>query len=142
MGYVNELDRNLLEPLSGRVNCFHYWSQLLNDAPGLNSKPAINALLTACGLPASPAKSIEFEVPNIVNPHFKVAPHLDVQISFDNGPWTCHRWPRGESRIFRRWQTLRNLCQREKVSAKFCPMGASDRQTLVGRPEKPYSASK
>jgi len=85
MGYVNELDRNLLEPLSGCVNCFHYWSQLLNDAPGLNSKPAINALLTACGLPASPAKSIDFEVPNIVNPHIKVAPHLDVQISID---WT------------------------------------------------------
>lgn len=121
-GYVNELQRNLLEPLSERVkqqfiagaggelnapngqsgnmhavysssalcvNCFHYWSRLLDGAPGLNSKPAINPLLTACGLPARPVKCIDFEVPNIVNPHFKVAPHLDVQISFDDGPWKC-----------------------------------------------------
>jgi hypothetical protein len=70
------------------VNLFHCWSRLLDAAPR-NSKPSIDLLLTACGLPARPAKSIEFEVPNIVNPHFKVPPHLDVQISFYDGPWKC-----------------------------------------------------
>src|SRR5580704_17322316 len=58
------------------------------------------------------------------------------------GLWLFYRSHADLSRIFRCWQTLRNLCQREKVSAKFCPIGASDRHTLVGRPEKPYSASK
>jgi hypothetical protein len=70
------------------VNVFHFWSRLLDAAPS-NSKPSIKPLLTACGLPAGPVKSIDFEVPNIVNPRFTVAPHLDVQISFDDGPWEC-----------------------------------------------------
>jgi hypothetical protein len=66
------------------VNLFHWWFRLLDAAP-TNSKPSVNSLLTACGLPAKPAKRIDFEVPNIVNRNFKVAPHLDVQISFDEG---------------------------------------------------------
>jgi hypothetical protein len=70
------------------VNLFHFWFRLLDAAPP-NSKPSINSLLTACGLPARPAKSIDFEAPNIVNRNFKVAPHLDVQISFDEGSWKC-----------------------------------------------------
>lgn len=70
------------------VNLFHCWSRLLDAAPQ-NSKPSIDPLLAACGLPARPVRSIDFEVPNIVNPHFKGAPHLDVQISFDDGPWKC-----------------------------------------------------
>jgi hypothetical protein len=70
------------------VNLFHYWSRLLDAAPP-NSKPSLNPLLATCGLPARPVRSIDFEVPNIVNPHFKVAPHLDVQIVFDDGPWKC-----------------------------------------------------
>jgi hypothetical protein len=64
------------------VNLFHYWSRLL-DTTRPNSTPSINPLLTACGIPARPVKSIDFEVPIIVNPRFTVAPHLDVQISFD-----------------------------------------------------------
>jgi hypothetical protein len=70
------------------VNLFHCWSRLLDAAPQ-NSKPSIDPLLAACRLPAKPVRSIDFEVPNIVNPHFKGAPHLDVQISFDDGPWKC-----------------------------------------------------
>lgn len=70
------------------VNLFHYWSRLLHAAPP-NSKPSLNSLLATCGLPTRPVRSIDFEVPNIVNPHFKVPPHLDVQISFDDGPWKC-----------------------------------------------------
>jgi hypothetical protein len=71
------------------VNCFHYWSRLLDGTPGPSSRTAIDPLLTACGLPTRRVKSIDFEVPNIVNPHFTVAPHLDVEISFDEGPWKC-----------------------------------------------------
>ena len=71
------------------VNLFHYWSRLLEESACENSKPGIDLLLTACGLPASPAKSIDFEVPNIVNPSFEVPPHLDAQISFDEGLWRC-----------------------------------------------------
>ena len=70
------------------VNLFHYWFGLLDAAPP-NSKLSLNPLLAACGLPARPVRSIDFEVPNIVNPKFKVPPHLDVQISFDDGPWKC-----------------------------------------------------
>jgi len=70
------------------VNLFHRWSRLL-DAASPNSKPSIKPLLTACGLLARPVKNIDFEVLNIVNPRFKTAPHLDVQISFDDGPWEC-----------------------------------------------------
>ena len=70
------------------VNLFHRWSRLLEVAPQ-DSKPSIDQLLAACGLPSRPVTSIDFEVPNIVNPRFKVAPHLDVQISFEDGPWKC-----------------------------------------------------
>ena len=70
------------------VNFFHSWSRILDAAPP-NSMPSLHSLLAACGLPARPVRSIDFEVPNIVNPHFKVPPHLDVQISFDDGPWKC-----------------------------------------------------
>jgi hypothetical protein len=49
----------------------------------------MNPLLTACGLLARPVNSIDFEVSDIVNPRFKTAPHLDVQISFEEGPWKC-----------------------------------------------------
>jgi hypothetical protein len=70
------------------VNLFHCWFRLLDAAPP-NSKPSIDRLLAACGLPAAPVRSIGFEAPNIVNPIFETAPHLDVQISFDDGPWKC-----------------------------------------------------
>jgi hypothetical protein len=70
------------------ANLFHCWSRLLDAAPS-DSKPLINQLLTAWGLPARPVKSIDFEVPNVVNSRFKVAPHLDVRISFGDGPWKC-----------------------------------------------------
>jgi hypothetical protein len=70
------------------VNLFHRWSRVLELAPA-NSKPTINPLMTACGLPPAPVKSVDFEVPNIVNPRFKAAPHVDVQLSFDGGPWIC-----------------------------------------------------
>ena len=70
------------------VNLFHRWARLLGEAPQ-DSNVSLNGLLAACGLPARPVRSIDFEVPSIVNPHFKVAPHLDVQISFDDGPWKC-----------------------------------------------------
>jgi hypothetical protein len=70
------------------VNLFHYWSRLLDAAPQ-GSRPSMDQLLVACGLPARPVRTIDFEVPNIVNSHFRVAPHLDVQISFDDGPWKC-----------------------------------------------------
>jgi hypothetical protein len=48
------------------VNLFHYWFRLLDAAPP-NSKLSIDPLLRACGLPARPAKSVDFEVPNVVN---------------------------------------------------------------------------
>ena len=70
------------------VNLFHRWARLLGEAPQ-DSNVSLSGLLAACGLPARPVRSIDFEVPSIVNPHFKVAPHLDVQISFDDGPWKC-----------------------------------------------------
>jgi len=70
------------------VNLFHRWSRLVGAAPP-RSRPPIDPLLRACGLPEKTATSIDFEAPNIVNPRFKVAPHLDVQISFDDGPWKC-----------------------------------------------------
>jgi hypothetical protein len=70
------------------VNLFHHWSRLLEAAPP-NSGSSIQSLLAACGLPALPVTSIDFEVPNVVNPHFRVAPHLDVQISFSNDRWKC-----------------------------------------------------
>jgi hypothetical protein len=70
------------------VNLFHPWSRLLEEAPP-NSKPPIDQLLAACGLPASPAKSIDFEAKNTVNELFTEAPHLDVQISFAEGSWKC-----------------------------------------------------
>jgi hypothetical protein len=70
------------------MNLFHHWSRLLELAPA-NPGPSIEALLTACGLPIRPIRSIDFEVPNTVNPHFKAAPHVDVQLSFDDGPWKC-----------------------------------------------------
>ena len=70
------------------VNLFHCWSRLLDVAPR-NSSPAIGQLLAAFGLPARSVRSIDFEVPLIVNPHFKVAPHLDVQISFDSRQCQC-----------------------------------------------------
>jgi hypothetical protein len=70
------------------VNVCHSWSRLIDAAPR-NSKPSVNPLLAACGLPAMPVRSIDFEVPNIVNSRFKVAPHLDVQITFGDGPWKC-----------------------------------------------------
>jgi hypothetical protein len=70
------------------MNLFHHWSRLLEMAPG-NSRPSIEPLLTACGLPIRQLRSIDFEVPNTVNPHFKAAPHVDVQLSFDGGPWKC-----------------------------------------------------
>jgi hypothetical protein len=66
------------------VNFFHYWFRLLDAAPP-SSKPPVDSLLLSCGLPARPVKSIDFELPNIVNPRFKVPPHLDVQISFEDG---------------------------------------------------------
>jgi len=50
-------------------------------------QPPIDQLLKTCGLPERPVKGIDFEVPNIVNPSFEVAPHLDVQISFAEGTW-------------------------------------------------------
>ena len=68
------------------VNLFHYWSRLF-DAASPNSRPPIDQLLKTCGLPERPVKGIDFEVPNIVNPSFEVAPHLDVQISFAEGTW-------------------------------------------------------
>jgi hypothetical protein len=71
------------------VNLFHHWSRLLTGTPCLDSKPAIDPLLTACGLSTKRVKSIDFEVPNIVNPRFKTAPHIDVQISFDDDHWKC-----------------------------------------------------
>ena len=70
------------------VNLFHFWSRLLDVAPQ-DSMPAIERLLAAFGLPAMSVQSIDFEVPLIVNPHFKVAPHIDVQISFDSRRCQC-----------------------------------------------------
>jgi hypothetical protein len=70
------------------VNLFHHWSRLLEAAPS-NSGSPIQSLLAACGLPALLASNIDFEVANVVNPHFKVAPHLDVQISFAADRWKC-----------------------------------------------------
>jgi hypothetical protein len=70
------------------VNLFHRWSRLLDAAPP-NSKPSIDPLLAACGLPARPAKNIGFEVRKIVDPSFLRPPHIDVEISFDQGPWEC-----------------------------------------------------
>jgi hypothetical protein len=70
------------------VNLFHHWSRLLQTASS-NSDSSIQLLLAACGLPALPVSSIDFEVPNVVNPRFTVAPHLDVQISFADDRWKC-----------------------------------------------------
>jgi hypothetical protein len=70
------------------VNLFHCWSRLL-DAASPSSKPPMDQILAACGLPVRPVKGIDFEVPNVVNPRFEVAPHLDVQISFAEGSWKC-----------------------------------------------------
>ena len=70
------------------VNLFHSWSRLLDGALQ-GSRPSMDRLLAACGLPERPVRSIDFEVASIVNPHFRVAPHLDVQISFDDGPSKC-----------------------------------------------------
>jgi hypothetical protein len=70
------------------VNLFHCWARLLDEVPQ-DSNVSLSRLLAACALPAKPVKRIDFEVPSIVNPLFKVAPHLDVQISFDDGPWKC-----------------------------------------------------
>jgi hypothetical protein len=70
------------------VNLFHYWSRLF-DAASPNPRRPMDQLLAACGLPERPVKGIDFEVPNIVNPRFEVAPHLDVQISFAEGTWKC-----------------------------------------------------
>lgn len=73
------------------VNCFHYWSRLLHQATISQSAAPVDPLpiLTACGLPPRPATRIDFEVPNVVSPDFKIAPHLDVQIAFESGPWNC-----------------------------------------------------
>jgi hypothetical protein len=116
LSYVQRLDDNLFEPIEDSIkgqfvagkggeldppdgqsgnmyavysssalclNLFHHW--LRPNTP--NSKPPIDGLLTAFQLPRTSVSKIEFEVPNEVNPHFKTPPHLDVQISFCDGPW-------------------------------------------------------
>jgi hypothetical protein len=121
-GYVEDLSRNLFQPLSDRVrrqlisgaggelraprgetgnmyavysssalcvNCFHYWSVLMDKATASKSRAPLDVLLTACGLQSRSATGIDFEVPNPIDPSFKVAPHLDVQISFDGGEEKC-----------------------------------------------------
>jgi hypothetical protein len=70
------------------VNLFHRWSRLLDAAPP-NSKPSIDPILAACGLSARPTKCIDFEVRKTVNLNFLRPPHLDVEISFEAGPWEC-----------------------------------------------------
>ncbi len=70
------------------VNLFHPWSRLLDDAQP-EMECSINPLLSALGLAAVTAKRIDFEVPKTVNPRFTTAPHLDVQVSFENSHCTC-----------------------------------------------------
>ncbi len=70
------------------VNLFHPWSAADPSRPP-NSSNSVGLLLQACGLPSIPVASIDFEVPQIVNPEFHTPPHLDVQISFNQGEWKC-----------------------------------------------------
>jgi hypothetical protein len=70
------------------VNLFHPWSAVDPLRP-LNSSTSVGLLLEACGLPSIPVASVDFEVPQIVNPEFHTPPHLDVQISFNEGEWKC-----------------------------------------------------
>jgi hypothetical protein len=67
------------------VNVFQYWRRFLAMPHGAEREAALAPLLPACGVVPMAIERIDFEVKNVVNPRFRTAPHLDVQMAAGGG---------------------------------------------------------